>query len=73
MEVETEAVDDGNLAIDDLVVAVDSEGKIVAADETVAVITPEGDALVDEKFSVVGEDGAPHAVEEDTSVLDAEE
>jgi hypothetical protein len=74
VEVETEGVDDeGNLVIDDLVVAVDSEGTIVASDETVAVITSEGDAVVDEKLSVVGEDGKLHAVEEGISVIDADE
>ena len=74
VEVETEGVDDeGNLVLDDLVVAVDSEGKIVAADETVAVITPEGDAVIDEKLSVVGDDGKLHAVDEDISVLEDDE
>jgi hypothetical protein len=74
VEIETDAVDDdGNLVIDDLVVAVDSAGNIVAADETIAVITTEGDAVVDEKLSVVGEDGKLHTVEEDISVLEAED
>ncbi len=72
VEVETEGVDEeGNLVIDDLVAAVDSEGKILATDETVAVIMPEGDAVVDEKLSVLEEDGKLHAVEEDISVLEA--
>jgi hypothetical protein len=71
VEVEAEGVDEeGNLVIDDLVMAVDSEGTIVATDETVAVITPEGDAVVDEKLSVLGEDGKLHAAEEDISVLE---
>jgi len=72
-EVETEGVDEeGNLVIDELVVAVDSEGKIVATDETVAVITSEGHVVVDETLSVVGEDGKLHAVEEDISALEDE-
>src|SRR3974390_2395806 len=72
--VETEGFDEeGNLVIDDLVVAVASEGKILATDETVGVITPEGDAVVDEKLSVLGEDGKLHAVEEDISVLEADD
>jgi hypothetical protein len=74
MEVETEGVDEeGNLVIDDLVVAVDSEGTVLATDETVAVITPEGDAVVDEKLSVLGEDGKLHAVKEDISVLEVDD
>jgi hypothetical protein len=71
MEVKTEGVDEeGNLVVDDLVAAVDSQGKIVATDETFAIITPEGDAVVDEKLSVLGEDGKLHAVEEDISVVE---
>ena len=62
VEFETEDVDAaGNLVVDDLVVAVDSDGEVIATDETVAVITPEGDTVVDEKLSVVGRGRrAPH-------------
>ncbi len=74
VEVEGEGVDeDGNLILDDVVVAVDSEGKIVATDETVAVVTAEGDVIVDETLSVVGDDGELHAVEEDRSVMEADD
>ena len=74
VEVETEGVDEeGNLVIDDLVVALDSEGNIVATDETVAVITPEGDAVVDEKLSVMGKDGKLHAAEEDVSIFEIDD
>ncbi len=74
MEVETGGVDAaGNLIVDDLIVAVDGDGKIVAADETVAVITPEGDTVIDEKLSVVGEDGELHTVEEDISATEGDE
>jgi hypothetical protein len=74
VEVETGGVDAaGNLIVDDLIVAVDGDGKIVAADETVAVITPEGDTVIDEKLSVVGEDGELHTVEEDISIADVDE
>ena len=37
------------------------------------VITPEGDAVVEETLSVMGEDGALHAVEEDITLLDADD
>ena len=74
VEVETEGVDEeGNLVIDDLVVALDSEGNIVATDETVAVIRPEGDAVVDEKLSVMGKDGKLHAAEEDVSIFEIDD
>ena len=74
VEVETEDVDEeGNLVIDDLVVAVDGDGTVVATDETVAVITPEGDAVVDETISVVGEDGELHTVEEDVAIVEADD
>jgi hypothetical protein len=74
VEIETESVDDeGNLVIDDLLVAVDGKGKIVATDETVAVFTSEGDAVVDEKLSVAGDDGNLQTVEEDISVIEADE
>jgi len=73
-EIETEGVDEaGNLVIDELVAAVDSEGRIVATDETVAVVTPDGDVIVDETLSVVGEDGKLHTIEEDTSVMEADD
>ena len=34
--------------------------KDLATDETIAVITPEGDTVIDEKLSVVGDDGELH-------------
>jgi hypothetical protein len=52
---------------------VDNDGKIVATDETVAVITPEGDTVIDEKLSVVGDDGELHTVDEDISVTELDE
>jgi hypothetical protein len=71
VEVESEEVDDdGNLVVDDLLVAVDDEGTIVATDETVAVITPEGDAVVDERLSVIGTDGKLHTIGEDLTVTE---
>ena len=74
VEVETEDIDaDGNLVVDDLVVAVDSDGMIVATDETVAVITPEGDTIIDEKLSAMGDDGELHTVEEDIAVTEVDE
>ena len=74
VEVETEGLDaGGNFMVDDLIVAVDSDGKIVATDETVAVFTPEGDTVIDEKLSVVGEDGELHTVEEDIAVTEVDE
>jgi len=74
VEVESEGIDeDGNLVIDELLVAVDGAGDVVATDETVTVITPEGDAVVEETLSVMGEDGALHAVEEDITLLDADD
>lgn len=51
VEVEAEGVDeDGNLVIGALVAEVERD-HIVAADETIAVVTEEGDVLVDETFS----------------------
>jgi len=74
VEVETGGLDaDGNVIVDDLMVAVDGDGKIVATDETVAVFTPEGDTVIDEKLSVVGEDGELHTVEEDIAVTEVDE
>ena len=74
VEIETEGVDEeGNLVNDNLVAAVDSDGNIVATDETVAVVTPDGDVIVDETLSIVGDDGELHAIEEDTSVMEADD
>jgi hypothetical protein len=74
VEVETKGVDgDGNAVVDDLMVAVDNDGKIVATAETVAIISPTGDVVVDETLSVVGEDGKLHTVEEDIAVLEADD
>ena len=74
VEVETEGLDkEGNLVIDDVVAAVDSNDKIVATDETIAVVTAEGTIIVDETLSVVGDDGELHAVEEDISLLEADD
>jgi hypothetical protein len=55
-----------------VVAAVDADGKIVAIDETIAVVTKDGDLVVDEIVSVVGEDGELHAVEEDVVVVEAD-
>jgi hypothetical protein len=74
VEIETAGVDeDGDLVIDDLVVAVDGEGNIVATDETVVVISAEGDAVVDERLSVLGKDGELHPVEEDIAILESDD
>jgi hypothetical protein len=74
IEVVTESVDEqGDVIVDDLVAEVDSEGHIVATDETALLRTAEGDVVVDETFSVVGDDGALHAVSEDLTVLEAGE
>ena len=63
VEVETETIDaDGNLVVDDILVAVDDDGTVVATDETIAVITPAGDTVIDETLSVLGDDGELHAV-----------
>jgi hypothetical protein len=73
VEVGTEDVDsDGNLVVDDLVAAVDSHGRIVATDETIAVITPEGDTIIDERLSVLGDDDELHTVEGDISVTEVD-
>jgi hypothetical protein len=55
------------------VVAVDRDGNIVAADETVTVVTADGDIVVDETLSVVGDDGQLHAIEGDTTVFEADD
>jgi hypothetical protein len=52
---------------------VDDEGTIVATDETVAIITPEGDTVIDERVSVIGTDGKLHEIGEDISVTEAED
>ena len=74
VEFETEGVDAaGNLVIDDLVVAADGDGKIVATDETIVIVTPEGDEVVDETLSVMGDDGQLHAVAEAISSSEDDE
>lgn len=74
IEVLTESVDEhGDVIVDDLVAEVDSEGHIVATDETTLLRTAEGDVVLDETFSVAGDDGALHAVSEDLTVLEAGE
>ena len=74
VEVVTGGVDEqGDVVVDDLVAAVDSEGNILATDETIAVETPDGDVLIDETISVLGEDGKLHAVEEDITVVEADD
>jgi hypothetical protein len=40
----------------------------VATDDTIAVITREGDTVIDGKLSALGVDGALRAVEEEISV-----
>jgi len=74
IEVVTSAVDtDGNVVIDDLITAVDAQGHVVATDETIAIETPAGDVVVDETFSVAGEDGELRAIEEDLTVVEADD
>ncbi|HXW80222.1 MAG TPA: hypothetical protein VEJ84_12030 [Acidimicrobiales bacterium] len=74
IEVVTETVDEhGDVIVDDLVAEVDSEGRVVATDETTLIRTAEGDVVVDETFAVAGEDGALHTVAEDLTVLEAGE
>ena len=46
---------------------------VLATDETVTVVTADGDVVVDEVLSVVGEDGELHAVEEELTVIEADE
>jgi hypothetical protein len=73
IEVVTEATDeDGDVVVDDLIVEVDGGGHVVATDETTIVRTREGDVLVDETFSVAGDDGTLHVVEEDMTVVEAD-
>ena len=73
-ELETEGVDEeGNLVIDEVVAAVDSEREIVATGETVVVVTPDGGVIVDETLSVVGDDGELHAIEEDRSFIESDD
>jgi hypothetical protein len=74
IEVVTEATDeDGDVVVDDLIVEVDGEGHIVATDETTIIRTTRGDVLVDETFSVAGDDGTLHVVDEDMTVLEADD
>jgi hypothetical protein len=74
VEVESAGIDgEGNAVVDDLVVAIDKDGNVIASDETVAVITEDGDMVIDETISVVGEDGELHAIEEDITVVEAED
>ena len=74
IEVVTEGVDqEGNVIVDDLVAEVDSEGHILATDETTLIQTAEGDVVVDDTFSVAGEDWTLHVVSEDLTVVEAAE
>ncbi len=74
IEVVTESVDEqGDVIVDDLVAEVDGEGHILATDETTLLRTTEGDVVVDETFSLAGNDGALHTVSEDLTVLEAGE
>jgi hypothetical protein len=74
MEFETEGVDDdGNVVVDDVVVAVDADGNVLATDETVAVLTAQGDVVVEETVSIVGDDGRLHVLEEDVVVVEHDE
>jgi hypothetical protein len=45
----------------------------VATDETIAVLTPEGDAVIDEKPSVAGDDGELYTDEEAISSTEVDE
>lgn len=72
-EFETMRVDeDGNLVVDDVIVAVDAQGHVLATDETIVVLDSHGDAVLDETVSVIGEDGELHVLEEDVIVVEAE-
>jgi hypothetical protein len=74
VEVVTEAVDEeGDVIVDDLIAEVDSDGHVVATDETTLLQTAEGDVVVDETFSVAAEDGTLHVVSEDVEVVEAAE
>jgi hypothetical protein len=74
VEVESEGVDEeGNIVADDLVVAVDGSGTVIASDETIAVVTADGDVVIDETVSVIGDDGVLHAVDEEITVVEADE
>jgi hypothetical protein len=52
---------------------VDSDGRIVATDETIAIVTPQGDTVIDERLSVVGDDGELRTVEEAISSTELDE
>ena len=71
VEVVSGGVDrDGNVVVDELVAEVDSEGRVVATNETIVVETPEGDVVVDETFSVADDEGELQPIEEDVTVLE---
>ncbi|MCX6461165.1 MAG: hypothetical protein NTZ03_12780 [Actinobacteria bacterium] len=70
VEVVTEASDDeGNIVVDDLVALVDSDGTVVATDETLIIEDADGDVLIDEVVSVIDEDGELQAVAEEVTVI----
>ena len=74
VEIEADGIDeDGNLVVDDLVAVVDGDGKVLATDETVAVETPEGDIMIDETISIANEDGELEPVEEDLTIIEADD
>jgi hypothetical protein len=74
MEFETEGIDgDGNVVVDDVVVALDAHGHVLATDETVAVLTAQGDVVVEETVSIVGDDGELHVLEEDVVIVENDE
>jgi hypothetical protein len=63
----------GDVIVDDLVAEVDNQGHIMATDEKTVLQTAEGDVVVDETFSVAGEDGALHAITEDITVVEVDD
>ena len=73
VEFETVGTDDEGGIVIDVVVATDSEGHIIAVDETVAVVSPHGDVVLDETISVVGDDGELHVLEEDVTLEESED
>jgi hypothetical protein len=74
VEIEADGVDeDGNLVVDDLVAVVDGDGNVLATDETIAVATPDGDLVIDETISVLNDDGELEPVEEDITVIEADD
>ena len=59
----------GTVVVDDVLAAVDGDGNVIATDETIRVVKPEGDVVGDATRPVLCDDGELRAFEKDVTVL----